>query len=81
MTNHADPLDKATELAEMFNRNGLAEVQRRVKAEQIQNEDGSWPITECVDCDIDIPKDRQALGRVRCVDCQETKEKKQRAYR
>ncbi len=81
MTSHADPLDKASELADMFNRQGIAEVQRRLRVEQIQNEDGSWPLTECVDCDIDIPEARLALGRVRCIDCQQDKEKKQRAYR
>lgn len=81
MANHADLLDKANEVAQMYADEGLRAVQLKNRPEQIQNEDGTWPITECVECDIDIPAVRLALGRVRCVHCQEEKEKKQRVQR
>lgn len=33
----------------------------------------------CVDCEIEIPEARLALGKVRCVDCQSLKEKRRDA--
>jgi len=32
--------------------------------------------THCIDCEAEIPPGRLALGRIRCVDCQEHMEKR-----
>ena len=39
-----------------------------------------FPIPDCVsdDCGIPIPRLRQEMGRIRCVDCQTRKESKRR---
>jgi RNA polymerase-binding transcription factor DksA len=76
MVNHADDLDKASEIAQMFNDNGLKTVQQRIKPEQVQDENGDWPITECLDCGVDIPEERLNWGRVLCVECQTIKERR-----
>ena len=81
MDKHADPLDKASEIAQMYADHGLQAVQRKVKPEQVQNEDGTWPHLECVDCSVEIPEQRLALGKVRCIDCQEIIERRASAYR
>lgn len=81
MDKHADPLDKASEIAQMYADQGLDKVKRKVQHEQQQNEDGTWPITECMDCGVDIPEQRLAWGRVRCVECQENKERRERGFR
>jgi len=46
--------------------------------EQTRNPDGSWPTTECVDCDEPIKPARLAMGKIRCVDCQSRRERLQR---
>lgn len=81
MDKYADPLDKASDLASMYNEQGLAEVQRKNAPEQTQNPDGTWPHTECVDCGDDIPEGRLQLGRVRCISCQDIKERRARAFK
>lgn len=43
---------------------------------QVKQEDGSYPVRECVACDDPLPLGRQELGRIRCVDCQTLKEKR-----
>lgn len=50
--------------------------------EQVKDEDGNlyWPVTECVDCDDDIPPARLALGKIRCVICQSAKEARGKQY-
>lgn len=80
MDKHADPLDKAGEIAQMYNDQGVKDVQLRNRPEQQQNPDGSWPITHCADCAIEIPEQRLAWGRIRCTDCQSIKEKFKRGF-
>lgn len=81
MTKNADPLDQASELTSLYNEQGVAAVQRKLAPEQVQNPDGSWPHTECVDCGDDIPKERLERGRKLCVSCQDIKERRERAFR
>lgn len=45
---------------------------------QIPNEDGVYPILDCVGtaCGEPIPEGRMKLGRIRCIHCQSLKEKR-----
>ncbi len=76
----ADPLDKASRNEQL---NVLFQeklIRARAAPEQVQREDDSgnkyWPITECVDCGEDIPEGRLNLGKIRCIYCQEEKERR-----
>lgn len=65
----SDVSDAASNL-EMMETSFRVEQARNKKADQVKGADG-WPITECVDCDIDIPPARlEATGTIRCVVCQ-----------
>lgn len=75
---HADPLDQASENELASTEMYVAQARERNKPEQVKNEDGTWPETECIDCGVEIPKGRLELGKVRCIDCQEIIEKRQR---
>lgn len=74
--NGADDLDRAAELTQNLADYAISEVQRAARPEQVQNPDGTWPHTECVDCGDDLIKERMALGRYRCVFCQEKVERR-----
>lgn len=76
----ADPLDVANDVAQLLADTGLHNVRNKNRAEQVQNEDGTWPITECVDCGDDMPEGRLKLGRIRCISCQERLEKSRNGY-
>lgn len=76
----ADDLDRASWLTQQTTDDAVEEQRRRAAPEQVQNEDGTWPHTECVDCDSEIPEARLALGRVRCVVCQEVLERREKQY-
>lgn len=69
-----DPLDVAGRVERMEREYNISKA-RRNKPEQEQNPDGSWPVTECVECEVELPQLRIEMGRVRCVDCQTLKEK------
>ena len=71
MSVDADPLDQAGVLTQQLNDAYVASVRVRALPQQVQAADGSWPHPLCVDCDADIPPPRLALGRIRCVHCQE----------
>lgn len=71
-----DILDAAAHVAEMHNQRSLAEVRARAAPEQVQNPDGSWPITECRTCGDDLTPARLSTGRTRCVPCVEHEEKR-----
>lgn len=76
----ADDLDRASWLTQQTTDDAVEEQRRRAAPEQVQNEDGTWPHAECVDCDSEIPEARLALGRVRCVVCQEVLERREKQY-
>lgn len=81
MTNHADPIDKASELADAFTEHSIQAVQARNKPEQVKNPDGTWPHEECIECGDTLPLARKELGRVKCISCQEIFEKHTRSWR
>lgn len=76
----ADHLDQATQTTEFLVASRTQEASDRSLPEQTQNEDGTWPHIECVDCGVDIPAGRLALGKVRCIACQSVKEKRANGY-
>ena len=75
----ADVLDIGARNTQALTDSTVALSSALAAPEQVQNADGSWPITECVDCDPDLGE-RAALGRVRCIRCQELLERKRRGY-
>ena len=74
----ADILDQASNVTLASTANQIAHLSFLAAPEQVQNEDGTWPETECLDCGCDIEEGRLNLGKVRCLRCQETLEKKRR---
>lgn len=76
----ADDIDRAAQVAAWANDEAIKRQQHLSKPEQVQLPDGSWPVLECIDCGDDIPQGRLNLGRVRCIDCQTTKEKREAGY-
>lgn len=63
---YSDPLDAASELADEMNSRAIANFRNAAKPETHDDFDGE----HCVDCDDDIPRERLAMGRIRCVCCQ-----------
>jgi len=76
----ADVIDQACDFEAAFTAASLAVAVSRNKPEQVQNDDGTWPVTECVDCGDDIPHVRLFMGRIRCVYCQGKKEQRGKGY-
>ena len=74
----ADVLDAAANLTLASTTNQIAHYSYLAAPEQVRNEDGTWPVTECTSCGNDIEEGRLNLGKVRCLRCQETLEKKRR---
>jgi RNA polymerase-binding transcription factor DksA len=74
-----DILDQAAELTQTLTDAYVSNAQEAAAPQQVQRADGTWPRTKCVDCDDPIPEPRLALGKVRCVSCQEDKERELRA--
>lgn len=66
-----DEADLAQEQIEMFQRQAIARATGRSGPERDPVFDG----LHCVECEIEIPAGRLALGKVRCLDCQTQKEK------
>ena len=71
----ADDLDRAADLTQLRRDDAVAEVQRKLLPQQVQNPDGSWPQPDCDDCGVEIPEARLAMGRIRCVFCQDRRER------
>ena len=76
--NFADVVDSANYLAELHNSSSLAPARAKAAPEQVQLPDGTWPVTECIDCGENIEPGRLALCRVRCFFCQTSKEDRER---
>ena len=74
----ADILDQASNVTLASTANQIAHLSFLAAPEQVRNEDGTWPVTECTSCGNDIEVGRLNLGKVRCLRCQETLEKKRR---
>ena len=66
-------LEVSEELVEKITADSLAKVRAAAharecdKPEYVEVFDG----THCIDCEIEIPEARLAVGRVRCMDCQQ----------
>lgn len=71
----SDQIDQAQQINEAHQVASVEAARRKNQPQQVQNPDGSWPHPQCVECDEDIPAGRLALGRIRCVHCQEFLEK------
>ena len=82
----ADILDQASNVTLASTANQIAHLSFLAAPEQVRvevrHEDGTvtleWPEKECIDCGRDIEEGRLNLGKVRCLRCQETLEKKRR---
>ena len=74
----ADILDQASNVTLASTANQIAHLSYLAAPEQIQNEDGTWPETECVDCGEEIEVGRLELAKVRCFRCQQSLENKRR---
>lgn len=73
----ADENERATLIEEQFTDAAIEAVRERVQPESHPDFDGM----HCVDCAEPLPPARLALGRVRCVVCQEQLERDARLYR
>ena len=74
----ADILDQASNVTLASTANQIAHLSYLAAPEQVRNEDGTWPVTECVDCGDEIEEGRLELAKIRCKRCQEILEKKRR---
>lgn len=67
-----DPLDLASEQEEFFRAEAL-------RLQALNNVDETHPDFDgrrCIDCDDDIPDGRLRLNKIRCIICQEIKERR-----
>lgn len=70
----ADSFDHASDIELAFREAAIA---RARQAEAVPKDfDGE----SCTDCGLEIPKGRLALGKFRCVHCQELKDKRDKQY-
>lgn len=79
-TRFTDQIDAANHIAEKYNSSLVAAARLKSAPEQVQNPDGTWPVTECNDCGEDLEPHRLAHARIRCVPCQTYKEKQEMGY-
>ena len=75
----ADILDQASELTSTLTNAYISNVQDAARPEQKPFPDGTYPHPFCVDCDDEIPAGRLALGRIRCIACQQDLERERSA--
>lgn len=76
------PLDEVfddADVAQHAQLREIAEVQQRARMANQPERDPSFDGRHCVECRCSIPPKRLALGKVRCVDCQEDLDR-DRAY-
>lgn len=76
MSAEADDLDRAANLTQERADAAVADIRHLNRPQQVQNADGTWPIVDCEDCGNEIPEGRLAMGKVRCVYCQERRERR-----
>lgn len=70
--NYADELDRAAVLQDRMNEDALAAAKEKNKPETHPDFDGET----CVECGEDMPLVRLQLGRIRCISCQQIREKR-----
>jgi RNA polymerase-binding transcription factor DksA len=71
---HADPLDEAAALAASLTDGAIAAARAANAPETHPDFDGET----CIDCGDDIPAERLALKKIRCVHCQGIKERREK---
>jgi RNA polymerase-binding transcription factor DksA len=71
---HADPIDEAAALAASLTDGAIAAVRAANAPETHPDFDGET----CIDCGDDIPKERLAMKKIRCVHCQRLKERREK---
>ena len=76
-----DPLDHAAMLQDVHNTEALRKQRASAPPMQTRNEDGTWPETECRECDEPIEPQRLEHGFVRCIRCQTKIENRKRYFR
>jgi len=69
-----DILDIASRTADMLNQRGVEAKRLAAAPEQVPDDDGNYPITECRECGDDLSLARLKTGRTRCVPCVEREE-------
>ena len=72
----ADENERATLIEGQFTEAAIEAVREQVQPESHPDFDGA----HCVECEKPLPPARLALGRVRCVACQEQLEREARRY-
>lgn len=75
MTQPSDILDQASELEQLTADIGIEAARRKAQPEQRQRPDGTWPHSNCIDCDLEIEDGRLQMGKYRCFSCQEMLER------
>lgn len=78
---HTEQVDAANHLVDVYTRIAIQKQTAQIAPEQEKLPDGTWPVTECVDCGDSIHPKRLEMARVRCVHCQEIKERRINGYR
>lgn len=73
--NESDCLDSAVELTQIRMDDAIKESSRALRPQQIRNDDGTWPVTDCDECGNEIPEGRLLMGKIRCVYCQDRLER------
>lgn len=73
----ADEADAASALELRFHQEALRGALARGGEGIAPRFDG----VHCIDCDAEIPAGRRALGKDRCIDCQEAVERRVRGFR
>jgi len=74
----ADIVDVGNHNAEVFRMQAEAIQRAKAAPKQVKNQDGSWPTTECIECDEPIGEGRLELGYDTCIDCARFNERKMR---
>lgn len=67
-----DPIDLASDREIIDRDNAIRHILKAANEKPPRDFDGK----HCVDCDLEIPKERLAIGRWTCVHCQALKEKR-----
>ncbi len=80
---HIDPLDQASANAQDLIEGLVAARRRDAAPQQVPDAEGKYKILECIeeDCGVELPIERLRLGCIRCVDCQERLEKRNKLRR
>lgn len=76
----SDESDRATYIEQQANDEAVDHHRRLAAPEQVKDENGNWPHTDCVECGDTIHPKRLEMGKVRCVYCQHIKESQSRQY-